>query len=305
MKFLVRSLFLALLVHVAIGGTAQTMDSIRYPYGHLYYHSYGKGEPVIILAGGPGVSYLQMEPVAREVAKTNRAILFEQRGTGRSQPSVFDSSTINIHTAHEDLLALLKHLKVDQATFAGHSWGGMLAMSFATAYPQKVRSLILMGPGPFHLDNSVMETYHHNREARLTNEEKVQRDAAFSKWSQPSMSQEEKQRIEYWELATVLYDRNTVDSLALLINRGGGNPSMGGLIFQSLYKEKFDLREKLSQFKKPVHIISGAQDPAGFVSYEIALLVPQAKIHWINKAGHFPMYEAPETFTQAIRESLK
>ena len=49
---------------------------------------------------------------------------------------------------------LLDHLHLKEAIFYGHSWGGMLAMSFATSFPERVKALILTGTGPFKLDNS-------------------------------------------------------------------------------------------------------------------------------------------------------
>jgi len=39
----------------------QKMNSIKYTHDHLYFHEYGTGEPVIILPGGPGANYQQMQ----------------------------------------------------------------------------------------------------------------------------------------------------------------------------------------------------------------------------------------------------
>ncbi len=89
---------------------AQQMDSIPFNGGSLFYHVYGKGKPVVILTGGPGISYQQQEEVAIEVGKRHQAILLEQRGTGRSMPTVLDKETVNLNTAVSDLNLLLDHL---------------------------------------------------------------------------------------------------------------------------------------------------------------------------------------------------
>lgn len=280
------------------------MDSIPYAHGHLYYHTYGTGEPVIVLSGGPGASYQQQEIVGQMLAATHRAILLEQRGTGRSQPTPFDTSTINLTAALADLNRLLDHLELERAHFYGHSWGGMLAMSFAAAYPERVQSLILANPGPFRLDQQVFDIYYHNKEARLSSSEKEARDAALEKFRAPTASPADRDTYFRWEMVPSIYDRNKVDSLSAITNKGGLNPAMGGLIFRSLFAAGFDLSEPLSAFRRPVHIITGAQDPAAFVSYEIKILLPAAQLHWINQAGHFPMYEQPEAFRTILLDVL-
>lgn len=300
-----KSLFLFLLqFSIATSVFGQKMDSIKYVNGYLYFHEYGVGDPVIILSGGPGANYQQLEEVAVNVGKTHRAILLEQRGTGRSMPMPYDATTINLQEAHTDLNRLLDHLNFKEAQFLGHSWGAMLAMSFASEFPTRVMSLILIDSGPFKFDKFTNEIYTHNKEARLAAAEKQSRNNAYLKVQSQEATQADKALAERWELIPVLYDRDKVDSLALLINKGGLNPRMGSLMFQDLGKNGFDLSKKLSQFTRPVYIIAGSQDPGAFISYEIKLLLPRAQLHWINKAGHFPMYEQPESFYTTLSKIL-
>src|SRR5262245_29113266 len=91
------------LVLGSLFGMAQRLDSVNYQYGYLYYHEYGRGETIFLFSGGPGGSYMQLEEVAIELGKRYRCILPEQRGTGRSVPSVFDSTTINLESALADI----------------------------------------------------------------------------------------------------------------------------------------------------------------------------------------------------------
>jgi len=46
-----------------------------------------------------------------------------------------------------DLEALRNHLKLEQLTLIGHSWGGMLAMEYVAKNPKNVKNLILLKPG--------------------------------------------------------------------------------------------------------------------------------------------------------------
>src|SRR5688572_9214459 len=151
--------------------SAQKMDSIKYEHGYLYFHEYGKGEPIILLTGGPGAGHLQLEEVAINLGKTHRSILLEQRGTGRSMPKPYNASTINIKAAMSDLNLLLDHLKLQHANLLGHSWGSMLAMNYAATYPARIKSLILISSGPYKLDPTLSQIYAANREARLSPDE--------------------------------------------------------------------------------------------------------------------------------------
>ncbi len=297
-------LFLTLLLCVS-SLTAQKTDSIPYANGHLYFHEYGSGEPIVLLTGGPGANYQQLLHVAVTLGNNYRVILPEQRGSGRSMPKPFDASTINIDAAHADLRILLRHLQLKEAHFLGHSWGAMLAMSFASSDPEKVKSLLLVGPGPYKLDPVVFDIYTHNKEARLNPAERKFRDSVLNKMQSANATQQDSALYFRWELVPVIYDRTKVDSLVPVINKGGLNPATGSLLFQSLGKKGFDLSLPLSRFNKPVHIITGSQDPTAFVSYEIKILLPKATLHWIDEAGHFPMYEQPDRFYSTIRAILQ
>lgn len=284
---------------------AQKTDSIRYPNGYLFFHEYGKGEPIILLTGGPGANYQQLEEVAVTLGKQYRIILLEQRGSGRSMPVPYDTSTINLRTAHDDLNRLLNHLKLSHAHFMGHSWGAMLAMSFASANPSKVKSLLLLNPGPFKLTQAVFDIYFHNQRVRYTQAEMHIRDSVLNKMQSSAATKADTALYYKMELVPVIYDRSKIDSLIPKINKGAPNPTTGSFLFQSLDKLGFDLSKPLSTFNKPVHVITGSQDPLVFISYEIKILLPKAKLHWINKAGHFPMYEQPEQFYSTLFSILK
>ena len=54
---------------------------------------------------------------------------------------------MSLRLAIEKLEALRQHLGLEKMTFAGHSWGGMLAMAYAASHPDRVERLILIGSG--------------------------------------------------------------------------------------------------------------------------------------------------------------
>jgi pimeloyl-ACP methyl ester carboxylesterase len=69
-------------------------------------------------------------------------IAYDVRGFGQSSPKDLP------HQAHRDLLALLDQLEVrEKVHLCGLSLGGRIAVDFALTYPDRVRSLVLAGPG--------------------------------------------------------------------------------------------------------------------------------------------------------------
>ncbi len=143
-----RALLLALVLFVlGQNSRAQTTTGMAPATGvELSYHTYGEGSPLLVLNGGPGLSSVHFEPLARNLADLGsgyRVILFEQRGTGGSPLVTADSSTVTTALMVDDIEALRRHLGIEAWAVLGHSWGGMYAMLYATAHPERVRGLIL------------------------------------------------------------------------------------------------------------------------------------------------------------------
>ena len=68
-----------------------------------------------------------------------------------------------------DLEALRVHLKQERLFLVGHSWGGMLAMAYAAAHPDRIDRMILIGPGGPTLEFA--EWFNDNIHMRLRSED--------------------------------------------------------------------------------------------------------------------------------------
>src|SRR4030042_3879827 len=145
MKKLIFSISLLLiLIQIA----AQEIKSFKTSDGEtLYFRTVGKGPKVIILSGGPGFGADGMKPLADSLSEDFECILFHQRGTGLSSNVRLDSSTINLKRAVQDLDDLRKNLGQEKLKICGHSWGGMLAQAYASAFPDNTEKIVLINPG--------------------------------------------------------------------------------------------------------------------------------------------------------------
>jgi proline iminopeptidase len=296
------SCIIALLLCITV--KAQQTDSIKYANGYLYYHTYGSGTPVIILTGGPGNSYLQQEEVAIALGRSYKSILFEQRGTGRSVPSPFDSTTINLQAAIEDVGRLLDHLQIKQALIYGHSWGAMLGMCYAATHPERVKALLLVTPGYYKISQELFAVHMGNIRARLGMAELNQLDSLSGKTRASAAEQAAYDRLNR---LGYIYNKLKVDSLLPKINAAPPNATMRELMIKDLFRSGYDLTVKpaLSRYKGPIQVISGRQDALAFYTYELKIIHPSMQLHWIQESGHFPMFEQPKAFYDTLFQVLK
>lgn len=108
----------------------------------------GNKKPLILLHGGPGSTHNYFE-VLDDLAKEGRAIvMYDQLGCGLSatpsRPDLWNSKTWI-----EELVALRKHLGLDEVHILGQSWGGMQAIEYLCDYkPEGIASVILSSTLP-------------------------------------------------------------------------------------------------------------------------------------------------------------
>src|SRR6266496_1012602 len=51
----------------------------------IYYEALGQGEPLLIVHGGPGASHDYFLPYLLPLARTNRIVFIDERGSGKSE----------------------------------------------------------------------------------------------------------------------------------------------------------------------------------------------------------------------------
>jgi len=116
---------------------------------HVYWEASGNpaGKPALALHGGPGGG---TTPGRRRSFDPQRYhfVQFDQRGCGRSTPSVSDPATTLAAntTAHliADIEALREHLGIERWLVWGGSWGCTLALAYAQRFPHRVSELVLL-----------------------------------------------------------------------------------------------------------------------------------------------------------------
>jgi len=112
--------------------------------GHwLYAEEVGnrEGVPALFLHGGPGSGAQHMSRAVFDPGK-HRAILFDQRGSGRSHPYLSRTANTTAHLIN-DIERIRTHFGIEQWLIVGGSWGSTLALAYAQAHPSRVRGMVL------------------------------------------------------------------------------------------------------------------------------------------------------------------
>jgi proline iminopeptidase len=108
----------------------------------IYYTTIGRGAPIVIVHGGPGGSHDYFLPYLLPLARQNRLVFIDERGSGRSQ-KLGDPTVYTVENMVEDVEAVRQGLVLGKITLLGHSYGGVLAQAYALKYQNNLSHLIL------------------------------------------------------------------------------------------------------------------------------------------------------------------
>jgi len=115
---------------------------------HVYWETCGNrdGKPAVMVHGGPGSGCSTTMRRAFDPARY-RAVLFDQRGSGRSRPHASDPATdLAVNTTEHliaDLERLREHLRIERWLLCGGSWGSTLLLAYAERYPERVTEIVI------------------------------------------------------------------------------------------------------------------------------------------------------------------
>ncbi len=121
-----------------------TSEHLAVGDGHeVYVESVGRegGIPAVYLHGGPGSG---CQPDHRRLFDPERfhAVLFDQRGAGRSRPKGSREHNTTPHLI-ADMEMIREKFGFERWMVAGGSWGATLALAYAQAHPKRVTGIVL------------------------------------------------------------------------------------------------------------------------------------------------------------------
>ena len=247
--------------------------------GHpsLWYERRGGGEPLLLITGF-GISGAVFEPVLDRYAERFSCIVFDNRGSGRSQAPLRPTSMPELAA---DTVGLLDELGIASAHVYGVSMGGMIAQEVALRFPERVRGLVLGCTSPGG-PRSVRPTV---RELRV-----VAAAAASAPRSPVDGT-----------LGAVLFSerfrRDEPERARFLLEHFRRHlPAAQGVAAQLLASVFHDTVSRLDQVQAPTLVLHGERDVMAPLDNArmLAERIPNAELAIVPGAGHAYALERPD-----------
>jgi pimeloyl-ACP methyl ester carboxylesterase len=223
----------------------------------MYYEITGEGKPAVYIH--PFVSHCGL--ISR-LTKNRQWIAMDLQGHGRTA-DIDRPMTCEQHA--DDIAALLKHLKIEEADFFGDSFGGTIAVMMAVRHPRLVRRVVSYGGtfGPFPKGTTADRAAHSD----------------LVKW----------QREEYRKVAP---DPKQWPNLFAKVTESG----IAWKGFSS---------DQLKAIKAPILIAGGDRDLIPVERFaEWSRMIPSGQLAVIPDASHFVHFSEPEKLLPTVASFL-
>ncbi|MED2934582.1 alpha/beta hydrolase [Bacillus wiedmannii] len=284
----------------------------------LYVETYGnlKNKPVLYLHGGPGESCYDFSFHQAERLKDSLyVIMIDQRGVCRSE-EITEDEAFGLHDLIEDCEELKKVLQIEKWSVIGHSFGGYLALLYASIYPSSIEKIIFEAPTfDFALTSRALLQKTGHLLKKYGKEEVAEESIAYSSSNATSeelleayirLSNElEENRTEIYNYKEDVTDESLYsdEEWEVFLNRSKihfDRLKVEGAVHTSLL-------QKIKDIQNPMLLIVGKHD----------VVTCEKQIEIFNKdaqngdcivfeeSGHTPHYEEADRFAEIVIQFLK
>ncbi len=281
---------------------AQTSNTITTYFGAIHYKIFGKGEPLLIINGGPGMNCEGFSSLATLLKDDYQIILYDQRGTGQSTLNVIDPTTLSMDLLIKDIEVLRNHLSIEKWTLLGHSFGGFVAQHYASKHSDKLKGMVLSGSGG--IDMEIFSYLGANFHIRQSAQERDSLKYWSNKIKNGDTTYLAKYNVGRFRAPLYLYGNKHIEKIAYRLTQG--NPEISKLMFEDLFKKDYDWKLAMSELETPVLIIQGRQDLVGSgTAYKAHNVYKNSRLVLLNECGHYGWLEQEEKYINEIKIFLK
>lgn len=252
----------------------------------LYYEVEGQGDWLVFAHGGDANHLCWWKQVAA-LKDRYRCLTYDARGYGLSDSPqrVVDA----VHTAGDDLLALMDHLDIGHAVLVGHSMGGIAVSGVSHSRPERVRGLV-MSDTPFGFQTAALSRWAIQMMDKISNGFNVM-EHLFA----PGFAKREPEMNGLYQ--------------AICRMRVGDLPARPAddEVLEPYRRMRDAIPGDYSAFPIPSLFIVGDQDELTlpWLMEETAAMVRGAKLVTIPGAGHSPFFEQSKLYNAALEAFLK
>jgi pimeloyl-ACP methyl ester carboxylesterase len=253
---------------------------------------HGDGPPVLLLHGGPGLSFEYLDGLDAELGDGYRIAAYQQRGVG---PSTTDGP-FDLATAADDAASVLDHLGWGRAWVVGHSWGGHLAVQLADRIPQRLLGAVVVDPLGAWGDGGA-EAFEAQMNAR-TPEESRERAKELDDAAMAGNGTRE-EALEALELVWPAYFADPEQILSFAVTDLSVEAYAG--TWSEVETDLPRLGDALSGITVPMVFVHGELSPMPVsASADTVDRLPDATLEVVERAGHFVWFERPGSVRSAL-----
>jgi len=292
----------------AQSGYVTMSDSAR-----IFYKIVGRGaDTIIAIHGGPGLDHESIAGDFAVLGQHHTVIFYDQRGGGKSTLST-DTSSLVVARQVKDLDELRRHFGLAKVTLVAHSYGPLLAASYALAHPSNVSRMVFFGPVPPRRGN-FWQRFGESLNTRLDAAQREAMSAAARQMTSPSSSDDAVRQAcqAYWaigvrpRLAEPDRTAGMIKSNLCATDPAGiryGN-RVGNRVIMASYGD-WDLRAGLRSLNVPTLVVHGEEEsiPMDLVEEWVTSL-PKATLFKVPRAAHFTYAERPELVWPVVERFL-
>lgn len=279
-----------------------------------YYWIVGQGSPLVIVHGGPGASHDYFLPYLLPLARHNKLVFIDSRGSGKSS-KMEDMSLYTVENMAEDVEAVRKALKLGKISLFGHSYGGVVVQAYAFKYQQNLSHLVL--GSTFSSTREINEALARIKAAMPAEDRKRMED--FEKaglFGKGQVWEHGRYPDEYAKLAwgvgyfPYIYVKNPDPNYDPV----SSNTSTAWDVYREMWGshgeyvvdgnlKSVEYVEKLPSIKVPTLIIVGDHDESDPVmSKEMHERIAGSKLVILPQSGHMTFIDQPGTFLKEVSE---
>lgn len=266
----------------------------------LYVNVIGKGYPLLLMHGGPGLDHTSLLPL-QPLADQFTLVFYDHRCNGRSEGAEVSSMTWENLTA--DAETLRQTLGFDKWAVLGQSFGGNVALEYVLRYPHSLSHLVLINTGgdqwwvnqnaPEILAKrgysaSVVQAARRFYNGQITPDEYIPTVMKF--------------------MSAYYYHNYLLEAVRGILSPGP-SPKMRAepLIFgYSQLLNGWTVMDRLSEIKTPTLVMAGRHDFLFPPEHQAILAdrLPNADLVLIERASHNPQMEQTAEVIRAIRDFM-
>lgn len=287
-----------LLAHLLFAQTLSQKPDPAAPYytetsdgTKLFTKVSGSGDLCIYVHGGPGMWSDSFENLkGKNLESRLKMVYYDQRGSGRSLASVTNDYSVNRMV--EDIEDIRKQLGSKKVYLMAHSFGGIIAASYAAKYGSHLKGLILVNSTLYLNDSVIGQVAYANQ---LTGSHIEIKDGQFMAALSEAMGLLNEKGLMY-KLLT-----DSPQNMDILNKIDEKRPDENGFrnTVWSMDEYYGDFTKLTPGIKVPVLVITGTQDHAVGPDHYKLFRFPNQRVAKIN-GGHLLYYENNDEFLKTV-----